>query len=803
MMLSGNTCALPRRFSRRVSIGVAGMALCGLTTSVSAQNCDKIHETVLYDAAQGLLPDQATPAWISGCGSDQWIEGEIESGILHIIDESNQQSDPPNGLRIAYCHWDVFDCSSQDGVYEVVGQAAPGADSTPPHNIDLVWMCGFQDDDRFVIIAVTEDAVGFVRTGGPLDWITDGGKTAKCSLDTTDRLHTYRVEKHGQDMVELFVDDESCLQWNYDALAAPNGNVRMILATTSSPGVSEFSIQSFRYRIGSTSFDDEISVCDADLDGDDAVGVADLLILLGSWGSCEGCPADIDNDGMVAVGDLLILLGLWGPLEGCGDDGGGGDGGIIVTGNACDPNIPPGAYQVVDLGNNHFDVYLLDLYAPYDYTFFEIHPTSGGEIIDHLYIDVAGPPAGSPVVVRVLPSCDNPDLKFDTVYNILETADGEHLLNRVEVDGDVGLVMVEAIGDILLGGDVIGDIIATTPDNAARGITKVKADGNIFGDIRAPFGRIAFVSADGDIGTPESPILIEAKHYIRHITRANNLYAYINGHVNNGTGTISKIIVDRFVGSLDVRTMSSQPSGGELRFNVELDATITFGRGYTGSNRTLEVPVGGLTTQIIFNADNIPDAVWNAPVKIGFDGDPNQVILTGPGYTNTAESLGGGSVGLAPFDLHDESCVPANGDTVWPRDTDPDLQVILRHYGPITLNANAPLTIERRTACTTDPFVLLSSIDFVYSVDPADGNSLLVSGAPGADGFEIGYEYRLIATADLMCGQVTGNPPVSWDSPDYRVTVGPGCLGDRDGAGHRGGLLKDDNGPIRGRLDRK
>ena len=132
-------------------------------------------------------------------------------------------------------------------------------------------------------------------------------------------------------------------------------------------------------------------------------------------------------------------------------------------------------------------------------------------------------------------------------------------------------------------------------------------------------------------------------------------------------------------------------------------------------------------------------------------GDPDQIILTGPGYTNTAESLGGGSVGLAPFDLHDESCAPANGETVLLEDADPDLEVKLRHYGPITLNANAPVTIERRTACTTDSFVLLSSTDFDYSVDPADGNSLLVSGAPGTDGFETGYEYRLIATPDLMC----------------------------------------------------
>lgn len=52
-----------------------------------------------------------------------------------------------------------------------------------------------------------------------------------------------------------------------------------------------------------------------DLDGDGAVGVVDLLILLGSWGSCRNCGvcgADLDGDCVVGVTDLLILLGNWG-----------------------------------------------------------------------------------------------------------------------------------------------------------------------------------------------------------------------------------------------------------------------------------------------------------------------------------------------------------------------------------------------------------------------------------------------------------------------------------------------------------
>ena len=54
-----------------------------------------------------------------------------------------------------------------------------------------------------------------------------------------------------------------------------------------------------------------------DIDMDGIVGVPDLLLLLGTWGSCPApcppnCPADIDQDCTVAVPDLLILLSNWG-----------------------------------------------------------------------------------------------------------------------------------------------------------------------------------------------------------------------------------------------------------------------------------------------------------------------------------------------------------------------------------------------------------------------------------------------------------------------------------------------------------
>ena len=62
-------------------------------------------------------------------------------------------------------------------------------------------------------------------------------------------------------------------------------------------------------------FDPVENVVFADLNADGAVGVADLLGLLASWGPCAKgcCLADLDIDDNVGVSDLLALLANWGP----------------------------------------------------------------------------------------------------------------------------------------------------------------------------------------------------------------------------------------------------------------------------------------------------------------------------------------------------------------------------------------------------------------------------------------------------------------------------------------------------------
>ncbi len=55
-----------------------------------------------------------------------------------------------------------------------------------------------------------------------------------------------------------------------------------------------------------------------DLDGDGAIGVADLELLLDAWGPCAlpcppTCAGDVDHDCTVGVTDLLMLLAEWAP----------------------------------------------------------------------------------------------------------------------------------------------------------------------------------------------------------------------------------------------------------------------------------------------------------------------------------------------------------------------------------------------------------------------------------------------------------------------------------------------------------
>ena len=54
--------------------------------------------------------------------------------------------------------------------------------------------------------------------------------------------------------------------------------------------------------------------CPADLTGDGAVSVSDVLIVLGNFGCLNGCEGDLDGDGGVGVNDILGVLSAFGDV---------------------------------------------------------------------------------------------------------------------------------------------------------------------------------------------------------------------------------------------------------------------------------------------------------------------------------------------------------------------------------------------------------------------------------------------------------------------------------------------------------
>lgn len=325
------------------------------------------------------------------------------------------------------------------------------------------------------------------------------------------------------------------------------------------------------------------------------------------------------------------------------------------------------------------------------------------------------------------------------------------------------------------------------------GITLIRVtSGDLLGDVRALDGWIRDIDVflPGNIGSPGNFVTIEASAlnpngwHIRFI-RCANVWANIDVDTSTPgpTGVIDQLFIkEDFHGSISLGS-----------FNLFLDVfgntfgTITHGNVLPAGEKivlqaSLEasgvvniVPEAGLEGQVIINRRNL-GGQWNGTVNVG------STSLTIPHYTTTAGSLGGGSVGLATFALHDESCDPPNNlpTTIG---TGALNQVKLRHYGPVTFEAaTVPITIERRPACTTDTFEDVDEGLFTFEVDGTDSNSLLVTDQSGLH-FAMDFEYRIQPTVNLKSDGVAGTPAVVWDEQYYTVIVKPTCPADFDGDG--------------------
>ena len=291
-------------------------AVVGLPTGeVLAQGCTEAQDPIVYDPAVDGKPQDASDRWSLRCfgttGSDF---GSVAGGILTVNDNSTI-------ARASYCRGSIFlnlCLPPQEFVYDFVVRVES---VTPPSawgSLSLAYLTGLLDNTNDVRVAVTRvDGVGFWQTDGNGDhsWLVVGGEPQKVDVNLNQREHYIRVVKdEGAGKAYIYLDqiDTPDVTTNLSDLQVHITDNVGALAITSTPGKAEFDLYSFRYRLGTTVFDDDPN-CAADFNDDGTVGAFDLLTLLYAWGPCMDCEEDLDGNDVVGASDLLILLAAWGP----------------------------------------------------------------------------------------------------------------------------------------------------------------------------------------------------------------------------------------------------------------------------------------------------------------------------------------------------------------------------------------------------------------------------------------------------------------------------------------------------------
>jgi hypothetical protein len=200
-------------------------------------------------------------------------------------------------------------------------------------------------------------------------------------------------------------------------------------------------------------------------------------------------------------------------------------------------------------------------------------------------------------------------------------------------------------------------------------------------------------------------------------------------------------------------------SSAALTGTVVIEGTLKGAVGSVGSNYAFDLPANGLVGQIVIINSQSDAHPWSAPVKVGSiilddaAGSPD----TAPYYTRpSTPDLGGGAVGVVPFQLYAADCDPPPSEEACDlsinRQTWPDSSfrqtIILRHYGPV-YNAGyptCPLVIWRESValCAGNPDPCPSD-----EPDWVDRTSLFDVYVPGDGSREVWVAYKLSGTTPV------------------------------------------------------
>ena len=443
---------------------------------------------------------------------------------------------------------------------------------------------------------------------------------------------------------------------------------------------------------------------------------------------------------------------------------------------------PSEATVAFDAKTGGWNITLHKLYAPGDWTSYDVHGDAG-EIIDNIVIDVPcwdhdGEciPAGSPVVVRVV---SDGEAGVRTVRNIVQTGTAER---SNSCGGHVrrGRGIRRGRGD------------RRDPRrprcHRPRNVHDARQPGPrrhaCRGRSRHPGRREALSSAS--VADHRARLRTRrdgrpAGHDPRQARRraGRRLRGRVGGHqrgVNGGAGSMFAAFGGAsFTGTLEIERMHSPWNGWPARISIwgRFEGLISIGRSFDHPDQWMEFARDGLGGQIVINADGHPNGERG---RARSTSDSTATPSTSPSPRRSTRPIRPRSVAAASawcLALHAEACGPRRPAARFR----PAHRVSRSLCGCVT---TVPWTSRERTRSrssvartgSSDPYTLLPPGTLAIGVDPGDANTLLIAPVGGGEGLEAGYDYRIAATSDLVCA-VTA-PPVAWTA-SYDVSVVGGC----------------------------
>lgn len=375
-----------------------------------------------------------------------------------------------------------------------------------------------------------------------------------------------------------------------------------------------------------------------------------------------------------------------------------------------------------------------------------------------------------------------------------------------------------AIGPVTITGDLNGHITARTGSIASITIAgNIGAQGQPSIYATAPLNAFAIdsITVAGDIGRPGAPADIVTAGSIR-IIEADAIHANIDLETNPASPGYIAALTARtggLTGSLRARSLTSfggwdlapclvSIAGdleGDIIFvngirneraqgpEIDIAGNVTEGSSVVVGAMPINNPAlpaaeirvraeQGLSGQIIVGRGPDTDFPEPATVRVGSN-SPKAFTSATKHYPDSFESLGGGSVAIAPFNFHVNESFPTHNATVQLQNNELLVAVAPRFFGPVFTDTAAEMVVEHLApgaAIWTD-----RSADFTTEASTSPlGDRTVVVHAVSPHSFTEGQWRLRPVDGSILCARAVNTPLVRFDSEyddnTYRFTVAGG-----------------------------